>query len=410
MKKLFRGDVLSWLEGEGVGARDRVERARERAREARELVRAGAVHLAEPWLPGALDRVAALEPGATDAALRALRGELGGHAREGSAWPFRLVDRTVLPLPASARPGFVSFAARGLDRFLVAVEEFREVAAAPSRPGRPRFASRFRLFSLEGHRQGLRELLAFDAGEQAGVKVHLLPDPDDVLLLVSDRLISVAGDGAYEELAVLQRPRLAGPVVTVRGAVLRGSLLYASVDEQEDGEDEGCGLYAWELDGRLERRVGLAGHQGVALEVDGGDAWVSDLLVVHRLPLAASASLLEEPEGDEEPGEPSFENARGDAPQAGTIEVSERDLRPYFLDVPHTPVERLARLGDDLVVSNGRKLVRLSRDLGEVIDEHVPPQEHRTLEITGGHIMTSRHDVARGALVVDVWKTGGGQR
>lgn len=401
MKKVFRGDVLAWLEGEG-GPRDRIERAREMARVTMELARAGSVRLAEPWLGDALVRVVALVPGGAtaEAELRSLRGAVAGHARELRPWPFRLVERTVLPLPASARPGFVSFVARGRDRLVVVVEEFRALSGVASKPGRPRFASRFRVFSLAGPGAKLREVLAFEAGEHQGVRVHALPDPDDVLLLVGDRLISVDPSGAYEELAVLQRPRLAAETLSVRGAVLRGGTLYATADEVEDGDDEGCGLYAWDLDGRLERRVGLAGHQGAALEADGRDAWVCDLLSVHRLSLARPAPEEDDPEGAGE----------GPGPAAGPepIELFERDLRPYFQDVPHTPVERLARLGDALLVSNGRKVVRVSGDLGEVLDEHVPPQEHRTLEVMGDTVITSRHDAARGALIVDTWREDGG--
>lgn len=371
MKKLFRRDVLSWIDGGAEAAAVRAGRARDHAAQAMGLAQRGELRFAEPWLHGLVDRVASLpmtDESAPEAALRSIRADVRSRPRDVSEpWPFAAVSRTVLPLPRGARPGFVRFLPLGPERCVVAVQGFRPITGGV---GAPRFMSHHRLFAMDGHDRGLREVFSFELREDAAIQVHVLHDGQGVLVLVGDRLVEVHADGSFDELCQLERPQGSDEPLVVRAAATLGDDLVLCVD---DG-DEDCGLFRYDRAGRVEQHLGPAGHQIGGLIADRGDLWVSELLTVRCLPLDDRNAPIE------------------------------RDLRPFFDDVPFTPTESVAVLGDVLLVSNGRKLLRVGRDLGDVLDEHIPPVECRSLHVIGGEVVCSFMDPARGALVVDVWR------
>jgi hypothetical protein len=370
MKKLFRGDVLAWIDSGGSALDVAVERARGEAARALAEHQGGTLAFAEPWLGGLVDRVAALDAEGErriGEELSHIRARLRQAPSEPAPWPFTALARYTLPLPRAAKPGLTLFLPIGVERFLVLAREPTELPLAEGDTAR-RFRMKNRLFAMDSVASGLREVFAFDQAGDAETTLLLLHDGDAPHVVVGERLYRIGPSWSFELVCRFERANPAAERHVVQAAVMHGDGLLVCVEEDEDG----CFLYGYSGKGVPGRAYGYAGHRGDALLVVDDAVYVSDLLCVRRVPLRRGAAV-------------------------------ERDFSFYFSEFPHSPVEVVASLGDAIFISNGRKLLVVSKDLQEVRDEHVHPRECRTLHVVDDHLVCSHAEPRKGALVVEVW-------
>ena len=376
MKKLFRGDVLTWLDETTGGTEVRLEHARERAERACAQAQAGHLSFGEPCLETIVERVARLPESADgafqpEAELRSLRQRLLRRDEPSRTLSHPLVARYRLPLPSRARLPFSRFYPISRDRFLLLVKCFVELPT-PSGTLEKRYETTHRLYAMTSPTDGLREVFGFGASRDPDLLVHVLHDGEERLsLIVGERLYDIVGTYQYREICVFDRPNPSLERFEVRAAQVAGSQMLLTVE----GEDDECALYRFDRDGKVDRQLGYAGSRAEALRVLPGDlVAVSDLFDVRLWPLGA----------------------RG--------ERRERDFHHFFEEYPYAAVELIAHHDGRLLLSNGQKVIDIDVGTLDVRDEYILPRTYRTLDVVDGHLICSAHDHERRALSVDVFR------
>lgn len=418
MKKLFRGDVLSWLEGSSAVANDLGPE--DRAAEARRAFEAGSLQFAEPVVAEAIERLSAAD--GNDFSSRAhtvaeVRRRLTESPPEPSRWPLRARARYRIVLPQRYRVRVEqALLGPGELELTLLLRDFRPKRGATGTPSTSsQFETLHRVFHFESPAEPLREVLAFtqketeaaapaveateeptelDVPEPVPEKTVLLaPDRRTFRVVIDDRVYALESSWAFEEVARLKTFEIESGLNRLRAvtAIEDGYLVVF-----ESWEDD-CRVLRFDGSGGRAVDLGFAGSSVGCLYVEPPldtppldarrirRAWVSDLHVVRGLAFEAR--------GLDDGGE-----------SQSIVRWAERDLSPFFAEYRYTGREIVVGTPHGgLLVSNGRKVLSVSRDLAEVHDEMCPPQPVMAVRATEDAMVCLSVDAETATAVLTIY-------
>jgi hypothetical protein len=331
---LLRGDVLNWLRPECL-LRPRVNSVSRRALVALEAVKLGRVHLAEDFLQEVLERLAG-KPGQPeiDSIVAELKGAERGIAPE---WPYSQVEERLIPLPQQNRCVAVDMATvPGGALVVLLAEVHRDKETGSTRP-------RWRLVWIDLGSFEVDHVRTFVHSGKGPEGVLLAPGHDD------DAPLAVVYGSVLIRFDTAGRTRVTDlPFLRHTGANVR--MQAAALDPDSSA---------------------------VVLAIQEGDT-----VHVVRLGRRGSVSTIVRYPGQID----RFAVGPGMLVGVGLRDIvcmdlekgrtSMRDLHPYFADQPVCGRASPVVLADrSILVQEGRKVLRVSRDLRVVETEYLLEDE-----------------------------------
>lgn len=385
MKKLFRGHVLSWLDGTIEAGIEGDPPIPVRAARALERVASGELAIAEPLVGEALRSIAARgkgEPRVDRAAIREVEAELKRpRVPQSVEWPFELEARYRIVLPQRHRVSFDRAVLRPDGTALhVLLRDFRSIPRAEGERYE-RFEPLWRVFHMRSPRRPMREVLAFtqhdvgnhdaDSSPVGIVPVHLCSAPDAPVLTIDTRLYTLRESWQLEELSRLDVPLVEDGANRLRSIAIHGETTWAVWEAWEDE----CRLLRFSSRGECEADLGYVGSRAGRLVCDRlGRPLVSDLYELQRYEINGELS-------------------------------ASRNLRPFFAEYKYDGDELVVPTPEGgVLVANQQKVVLLSESFEDVVEEYIAPHRMDALTIDETYLAALAVDSVAATATIHVYR------